>query len=579
MRHIDFFKQPRPIQDRFIGATRGDVPAPLLTSGSRPLGPLYWWAAAVVTLALELGLVAVGYGALEHPWALQPTGVILLHCLLFGLAAFCTVRGFASNQRVRGLPYRPWVYLFPGSLVDARTHRFASYGISEYTAIDQQDAQLSITLEQGASYRFDAGTAARAREVKESLDEAQRLRNSPEGPQSMRSLGLLDPLADTGFSNPFSPHQPHSPPRGLPLWMAFATAIVVGGIVGGGVWKLRNAGSEARLFGAAAQLDTPQAYRDYLARGGVRSEVEAVLLPRSELRVIHDSSDIAAMERYEAKHPDSKIQTEVDAVHRKLLLSLLAKSRKAGTLSALKSFEASHARTDLVKGELAAAHRAVFVNAREQFLAKALPPEKSELVRYLLAALKYSQKAGPRVELRYRRRLAGRSDEIERAVMRHRFYASSSMLPTKYFSEKDARRREAGNSEALMAALQKSFSPEVLEFAVGEPLEEETELPNPKVPTVFIDRRVQLSGLFPSVKPRGIYVGMGVLYDVYLVLPGQRDADTMKFSTWKQPIRTVLDGEGKGPKDVYDATVGDSFGRFAEFFLDKLYREKPPKKG
>ena len=105
------------------------------------------------------------------------------------------------------------------------------------------------------------------------------------GPESSaREQSLLDPLIDNGFKNPFAPAEPLR--KELPGWIKILAyfRVILGVLLGGAAFLVRNHLSEGRLYAAARRADSTEAYRTYLERGGHNPDVQALLLPRAELR-------------------------------------------------------------------------------------------------------------------------------------------------------------------------------------------------------------------------------------------------------------------------------------------------------
>ncbi len=574
MREVHFFKLPRPIQDRFLGATRGELPAPLLMARIRSLGQVAWLVAAGACALAEALVVALGYGELQHALALQPPSMVALHIVLAALIVFCVAAWLLRARYAAQLPFRRRIYLFPASVVDATRPVFRVYDASEYRAVEVSGARVLVTTEAGKRFEFKARTASEAEAIGVATEKGRQRFESAKAESNRRELALLDPLVDSGFSSPFSPQTPLRSPRPVPLWLVGVGALAVGALLGGTIWKLRNQRSETALYRAAVLLDTPEGYRAYLARGGVRQDVRDQLLPRALLRKVHASGDLEAMERYEAAHRGSKIAAEVDAVHRDLLLKELNALMKMQSPKALAQFEKTRKRVDLVGKELGYAKRSVYTAAHKKYLASAADPG-GEVAGFIGAALDFAREHSPTVELRFRRRMAGSLVEIEKAVVKSRYYLGSKLLPRQYFTTEDARRREQRVAQVILSALQQGFSEEVLDFELGAPVADDEELPPVKVPTIFVDRRVQLSGLFPNLNPRGIFVGMGVLYEVKLLLPGQSEVVEMKFSTWKQPDRKALEGPDPAVEKAYEGPMAASLDRFAEWLMERFYAPTP----
>src|SRR5690606_9577203 len=115
----------------------------------------------------------------------------------------------------------------------------------------------------------------------------------------------LDPVAEPRYSNPLAPRAPHRPQTPPFRRWALPIALVLGGLLGTVSGLYRNKTSESQLYATARTLDTPEAYRAYLARGGRRADVEALLLPNAELKRVVEQHSLAALEEYAAQQENS----------------------------------------------------------------------------------------------------------------------------------------------------------------------------------------------------------------------------------------------------------------------------------
>jgi hypothetical protein len=567
MRSVEFFKLSRAVQDRFIGSTRGAIPAPLLVAPVRPRSALVWWSLGGVALAAELAVAAIGYGRLSSNLALQASPWLAVHAGLLTVFAFCIAWALGLQQRYVALPYRPWIYLFPGSLVDARSPSFRVVPITEFRDVQLHGETLLLRCADGLSFEFPAATAQTKQDVNAAI-EAARYRLGAGDDATLRSdVAGYDPLADTGYTNPFSPETAIRLPKGLPLPVALGIALIVGCILGSAVWKVRNQSSESTLFGAAVRSGTPTAFRTYLARGGTRPEVSSHLLPRAELLAARATGTLAALEAFERAHPSTSIRAEVDTVYRDLLLTELNKARSVGTLAALADFERTHARAALVAAEVGVERHAIFQRTQADFDARNTSLEVKRFVARLVAR---AETTGPRVSIRFRRRLAASTKEVEVAVMTNEYYTNGKQLPRNNFSDEESRRREELAAKTLVAGLQPAFPGEVISFELGAALAADEELGTVTEPTLFIDRRLQLSGLYPKKEPRGVYVAVETTFQAQFLLPGDTEPLTLSLTTLRPPPLKVLEVEGAQPIDVYDRMEAEAFEKLTAALLALL---------
>lgn len=572
MREVDFFQLPRPIQDRFVGAAQGGVPSPIMVSRPRQFAHLIWFGAAAISFAILLLVARAGFGALDSSLALQSPVWLPVYGALAGLSAFCLLRGSACTQRERLLPYRPWVYFFPVGIIDARNPKLRVFEATEIDSVEGVAGSSKVTVRAGGeTFVFDVGDAKNVQVAQSAIDEAKRLLRHADETHNRRDRAVLDPISDTGFSNPFSPKTPLVRREALPLVKSVPVALLLGVVLGSGLWWLRNNGSADRLYANARQQNDLAAYRAYLQRGGSRSDVTEVLLPRAELEQARKAGSLEAIEEFIRTHPNSKIHAEVASAEREVLLKKLEEAAAVGTITALDEFSRAHKRHDLVRPELERARQAVYTRALHDFKAQA-SPRNAEVVPFFERLLRYAQAHGPRVEIRFQRKVAGSSASIEQAVQKHTYYMGTVSLPTQYFDEAHARVRERDSAEKIIERLQKAFPPDILKFEHGAPLGENEELPDPvKVPTLFVQHTVQMNGLYLSRNPRGVFVGLGALFNGTFVVPGASERLETKFSQWRPPDTSLLEKEGASVPQVYEASAVEAFDKFRRRLLATIF--------
>lgn len=119
MKRVRFYALTRNAQDRFIAATRGAVPRPILV---RPVGapfPWLWASASVFSVVAFVVLVRWGYGDLHNDVALAPKPWIAAFGATLVSAIFCGLQAIARFIEARKLPFARGHYLFPSAWFDA----------------------------------------------------------------------------------------------------------------------------------------------------------------------------------------------------------------------------------------------------------------------------------------------------------------------------------------------------------------------------------------------------------------------------------------------------------------------------
>jgi hypothetical protein len=584
MKSIEFYDLPRPIQERFVAASQASLaPAPLAVKlGSRFVGGR-WFIASLVGLAITAWYASRGFGDLEHESAIASGVHALIYCLGFTLSFACLTRGLTVRDRAMSLPFARATYLFPMGVVDAMSSSLSVHSLADLSSVEARSSALAVTFNDGTTFEFPALDQTQADAAKAAVGESRQRLDEATRADSVRSLAALDPLCQTNFPSPFSQDIPFKRPT--PLWgfALLAMALASGAALGIGVWEVRNKLSSRRIAETARALDTTAAYRQYLARGGQQPEIVDVLLPRAELSEAKAAGSVQAVEQYIASHPDSKIQSEVDAALHAALLDALARAQTEHTLAALDRFAAAYPDHAPVDAELAAARHAVYLAAAERAKAMLVAGEvqRNDVAEFVDRLIAYAEQHGPRAELRFRSYIGKSYEAADKSVRTSPYFAGNSTLPSRYFGSEHMRQREALAAPALIGALQSLFPAEVLQLGLGEPVpspepgDRPDPLPEPGVPTLFIDHRTELSGTFTVQKPRGLFLGAGVFFETRFVIPGQKNPLEIVVPTWRTPSRSVMQHKQRTTADVYEDLARRSFGMFLRRYVERLMRDPP----
>ena len=573
MQKFHFFSLPRSIQERFIESTAGQgVPTPLLIQSpvSNP-----WAVVLAVTAALFFTLCAgfarIGYGDLEHRWALNPPWAIFVYSGLLcvasaTLAGAITIRACDSN-----VPFRRGLYIFPVGVIDARSEVIEHYPVQELVDLSTTGTRLRMRFSGGADFEFRGVEPKRGGKIKVTLLDTQQRLNDPSADLSNRELALLDPLFDTGYQNPFSSHESMGPATTFWSIRWFMLVLAMGSAAGVGLWKLRNMRCAERLYINARALNTTRAYRDYLARGGTNSEIRDVLLPKAELREAQAAGNVEAIEHTLDGHQNSKIVREIEGVLRTALLSEFNEARRVGKLSQLREFRKDDRYASLISVEVEQARHEQYRAAWAGF--QALLKCSPELTVFFERLLAYAEKHGPQVEIRFRRRIPASVQMADVRVQKSPYCSSPSVLPAQYFDAEHFAPREAKVAAAISERFTEAFSRDILSFELAGAWDDDD---NPAAevtaPTLLITHRTELSAPYTSRKPPGVFVGVGLLFKAELLIPGDSASPHFETSTWSPPNLKKLEAEGWGPAELYASMVEDGFSQFLKRYLASLCR-------
>lgn len=574
MAKVDFWGLTRPVQERFLATTAGAAaPAPLAIRplGTDPRSLVYGGFGVAATLG-GIALLRVGFGDLSSRIALAPSSFIALYSSCFVLAAASFFMAVARYVKAYAVPYPPALYLYPIGVIDARAPEFVVHRITEQTEATFDAARSALRVElEGGHFEFPTTDAAQA-ELAAATVLGLRDKLSTSGPvSSAREQALADPLIDNGFKNPFAPAE--SLRKELPKWLKFwpFMALFLGVLLGGAAFLIRNHLSEKRLYAAARQADTTEAYRTYLERGGHNPDVEALLLPRAELRDAQRSGNVADIEHYLDAHPNSPIKIEIESALQQVLLKELAQAEAAGSLSALKDFQAKYSRYSFLSASIDRA-----INARIDTALRNLKPalalNQARLLPFMERLLRYTAKNGPQLQVRFQRKPTETLQAAEKSLRQSPYFSGEKTLPGQFFDDAHEAPRQAAMAAALITELNSHFPRDLVDAQAGPVVDANAE-PKATVPTILVTYHVELNGSFPSRKPRFALSGIGLIAKISFDIPGDSDAQSFKLTVWRAPdLRSITD-ESK-VADLYEGMASEAFKRLTKKYLATLFVEK-----
>jgi len=584
MKSIEFYDLPRPVQERFVAASQASLaPAPLAIRPDSSYVGARWFVGFAIGFSATCAFALHGFGDLEHPSALATSLHALIYCMGFTLSFASLTRGLTLRDRALSLPFARATYLFPMGVVEATSSALNVHSLADLRTVEASAAALNVTFVDGTSFDFPAQDLAHAEAAKRAVTESQERLDEATRADSVRGLAALDPLLRTNFPSPFSQNVPFKRPTTMWSVALLGMAVISGAALGIGVWEVRNKLSARRLAEVARALDTTAAYRQYLTRGGRSLEIINVLLPRAELAEAKAQASVGAIEQYVAAHPDSKIQEEVADALRGALLAALQRAKEPGTLAALDGFAASNPRHEPIAKELAEARHQVYRMAtdRAKQLVIATGTRHSDPAAFLERLVAYAEKHGPKAEVRFRSVLGKSYKAADNNVRSGSYFAGNASLPSRFFGVSEMQTREALAGPLLVSALQSLFSTEILEFELGAPLPGPGEddkippLPDPTVPSLYIDYRIELSGAVVNAKPRGIFFGAGMFFDTDFRLPDSDDRLAINLRTWRSPSRSVMRSHDRSTGDVYEDLARRSLNMFLRRYLKRVLRDAP----
>jgi hypothetical protein len=582
MKAVDFYKLPRSIQDRFVGSVMsGFPPAPLLATKAAKPTKLAWLGLTGASFVVLVVVTRIGYGSLASSLALHSWRALLLYALLiFGLA-FGLIQAFGQVVRERALPYGAGVYLFPACLIDARSDQFKVFWTQDLSGADVQGGSIRVAFTGGGQFMFPVADPAQAASIVAEIHAARDRAMHAKATEDPKELVAVDPLHNPRFSSPVGPRDPYE--MRLPPWRKLGpvVALAVAAIVAPTLWALRNNGSDKTMYARATQANDTESYRAYLERGAkFKEEVGATLLPRAELHDAERIGTVDALLKYKTEHPSSKIGTEVAASIRSAMLAELEKAKAAGTLAALDEF-AKHYPEHGVEPELREAIHAVYMRELDAYKKRA-PGKDKNVVAFVERLFAWSEKHGPKVEVRFRRKKSESLGRADQYVAKTPSFMGEVSYPSLKFDEKRSTKRENVLGKLLATKLDAGLSPELFDVSTGAQVPYDAEaLPDVKVPTLFISHAAEWSGhSYVSTRPRGSYVGILFPFEAIFMIPGDPKPMKLKAEIMKQAALGQLKEDetimpGPAEEKVYEAMATDAFEQFGNKFLVLLFAKEP----
>jgi hypothetical protein len=572
----DFYRLPRPVQDRFAAATRRSAPpAPLLFErASRGKVWGYLGAGGGLTV-LAIVLLEVGWGNVASAFAIHKAGMLAVDVAVFAGAAYCVLHAVGILLAMESMPWRPGVYLFPACVVDARAPMLQVWAVADSEEIERVAAPrpgLALRMRDGSRVlvgasgaaeveRADGGLAARRSELAQAIAE-----------ENPHLLAELDPLHDSALSSPIGPSERMK--RTTPTWVRldWAVALGVGLVLGLTIGDVRNAMSDAAMFRAVAASGTVAQLQAYLAHGGKHSpEVADVLLPRAQLRVAVGENTVDAIRHFAAAHTDSKIGPEIEAALRQALLAELETVKARGSVTAIDAFAKKYTEEKIVDREVGAARHALYMKALTAWEEHAHVDAATKA--FMQRLLAWVEKSGPACEVHFRNQPSKTMDDADKSAMRSGHYPGVDALPSRYVTPAQLRPREDRVAKDLADALASSFPADVLAVTAGATLAPDAQ-PPANVPVLVVEYSPEWSkSNTASMKPPTVFAGLIFTFETTFTLPDGSPPLKLSTRAWRgAELWKIHAPEGTSREDyekmVYDAMIDGAFD-----YLDKKLKD------
>lgn len=588
VRTIDFHGLTRSMQERFAACAHGEaLPKPVAIQPLQTRAPLVF-GGVIVAAAIALALfVTHGFGDLTSADAIHRISTLPIYFACIAAIALGTAQLVVFGMRRRALPFDRAIYVFPVSLVDARSELVRVFSLADVQGIDRDPSDprtVRVVAGTGEIFRFRAPSDETAiewfRSIESGRDEARALRGGVEDPR-ITWMFTLDPLQRPRISSPLGPRAPLA--RRLPSWSdrAWIVAPIAGLLLAPPLRTLRNVISDEVLYDRAQHNDDATSFKNYLSHGGPHSEhVRAVMLPRAELHDAVRLGTVEAIDNYRASHPNSVIEQEVAAARRKALLDELDRAKKVGTVAALHSFATKWPDHGL-ESELRAAMHSLFAPAIESY--RKQPPASEEVRSFIERLFAWSEgkaqsgSTATTIQIRFRRKPTASMRRADKMVAEHHWFIGEASYPSRYFDKAHAEPREKALAERLGKRIAEAFGQTVFTVEQGPRLDDgDAAFPQTNEPTLFITHSEDWNNLFDGsiTKPRGVWVAITHHFSATFMIPGDKRPLNFELEVPERiPDQVIkqnpMGGTPASPLEekIYGTMADSAFKKFEEKYL------------
>jgi hypothetical protein len=572
---VDFYLLPRPVQDRFAAATRRSVPpAPLLYARApRTLAWVYRGASGALAV-LATVVLCIGWGDPSSSLVLHGPKMLAVDVALFAAAAYGVTHALGILRALDALPWRAGRYLFPSCVVDASGPVLDVWSIGEADSVERLSASepgLALRMADGTRVVVPASSAEQAEKADVALGSLRQEFARGIAEDDPQVLAELDPLHDRAMSSPSGPTEAMKRVFVVSERFDWVIAAAAGTLLGLGLGTTRNATSDEAMYRSVLAQGTVSAYELYLAQGVLHAdEVRDVLLPRIQLRDAEAGGTVDPVQAFADAHPSSKIDVDINAALRRVMLAALEQAKKPGTVAAIDDLAKKYP-NHTIDPELKAARHALFAQTFEGWKKKTRPDAPTSA--FMDRLLAWTESQGPDCQMRFRFNPSKTLDDADKSVKRSGHYPAPDALPSNYLTATAMRPREQGVTESLVKGFASEFPADVLSLHAGSPLDPDAPVPT-DVPTLVVDYTFDWSHANTlSTKPPTVFAGFVFSFDSAFSLPEQ---PALKMPTKARRVAEIwkLKSGDMSREDyeqkVYDAMLDGAFDELDKKLSDVL---------
>jgi hypothetical protein len=574
-RKVDFYLLPRPVQERFAAATRRSAPpAPLLYARApRTVAWGYLWGSVALAIVAAI-VLCIGWGNPESSLAVHGTKMLVVDVVLFAASAYGVAHALGILRALDALPWRAGRYLFPGCVVDASGPVLDVWSVGEAEAVERVSGPqpgLALRMRDGTRVVVDGSSAEQVEKADAALGSLRQELARAIAEDDPQMLAELDPLHDRAMSSPIGPTEAMKRVLVVSKRFDWVIAVAAGILLGLGLGTTRNATSDEAMYRSVVAEGTVQAYELYLVQG-VRhaDEVRDLLLPRVQLRDAEAVGTVDSVQAFADAHPSSKIEADINAALRRVMLVALAQSKKAGTVTAIDDLAKKYPNHQ-IDPEIKAARHVLFMQVLDAWKKKGQPDAPT--AAFMGRLLAWTEAQGPACALRFRLAPSKSLDDADRSVKRSGHYPAPDALPSQYFTTDAMRVREKRVADSVVQGFAADFPADVLLVRAGPPLDPDAPVPT-DVAALVVDYTYDWArGNTLCAKPPTVFAGFDFPFNATFIVP---QGAPLKVSTKARKIAEIwklkpgdMSREDYEQK-IYDAMIDSAFDQLDKKLNDSL---------
>ena len=346
----------------------------------------------------------------------------------------------------------------------------------------------------------------------------------------------------------------------------------MGIVLAPGIWFMRNLLSDPTMLAFAHQAEDADGYRAYLARGGRRPRWSTCCSRAPSCRCGQGGQRRSGREIYRCASQFASIQNEVSSALRQAMLRRARHLKKAPARCRCSPTSPSVIRT--TSSTPSSSKRSTpSTKAALATLQKGIGGEDGASSRSSSAA-RVPREEGPKAEIRFRRKKARNPGEIADTRSKRAHFSWGRRRCPRNTSTTLIHVRARHRQQSGHGPFRRRLRPRFLSVDLGAPITDpDAPLPASNVPTLFIEHTAELSGAsYLNANPRGVFVGLGMVFDVTFKIPDDAKPHKYKQTAWRPPDVTLSKGDAETWETaVYDAMAVEGFSQFTAKYLATFF--------